>query len=257
MLNDDDIDEVVNPESGGVESTPCSDNNAPKSTSNLPVALKPIDFNYAKPERRNELTNPAKYEKVDACVSDTVKLGTNGVLYVSEDAFATLFQTTKPKAAYIFENQISDDDKRNIDGQAYAHSSAVVGLADRKAQEVRDADKQALLQYSRDTLIVIADSPQAQDMRRKVDTLTSKVLPLLRDQRGVNVDEVTGQEKKPGFAFHHVNPKELHTNPEDVVDPSKGRNLNPQTHKTVHKENINDEKQFEDFKQRYKPNDSD
>ncbi|WP_143219513.1 hypothetical protein [Achromobacter xylosoxidans] len=257
MPNDDGIDDAVNPDDGCVESAPSSDNSAPKNTSNLPVTLKPINSNYAKPERRNELTNSDKYEKIDTCVSDTVKLGTNGVVYVSEDAFATMFQTTKPKAAYIFEHQISDDDKRNIDGQAYAHSSAVVGLADRKAQEVRDADKQALLQYSRDTLIVIADSPQAQDMRRKVDTLTSKVLPLLRDQRGVNVDEVTGQEKKPGFAFHHVNPKELHTNPEDVVDPSKGRNLNPQTHKTVHKENVNDEQQFEAFKQRYGPNDSD
>lgn len=257
MLNNNGIDDAVNPEGSGGESTPSSDNSESKSTSNLPVALKPIDLNYAKPERRNELTNPAKYDKIDTCMGDAVKLGTNGVVYVSEDAFATLFQTTKPKAAYIFENQISDDDKRNFAGQAYAHSSAVVGLADRKAQEVRDADKQALLQYSRDSLIGIADSPQAQDMRRKVDTLTSKVLPLLRDQRGVNIDEVTGQEKEPGFSFHHVRPKELYTNPEDVVDPSKGRNLNPQTHKTLHKENVNDENQFEDFKRRYKPNDSD
>lgn len=186
-------------------------------------------------------------------MSELVKLGTNGVTYVDEDAFSTIFQTTKPKAAYIFENQIPDNDKRVIDGKSYAHSSAVVGLADKKSQEVRDAEKQALLQYSRDSLINISDSPQAQDMRRKVDSFTAKTLPKLREYRGINVDEVTGEPRKKGFAFHHVKPKEIHTDPEDVLDPEKGRNLNQETHNDVHRNNINDEKQFEQYKSERKP----
>lgn len=219
-----------------------------KSTSRLPVSLKPVDFNYKKPERRNELTAQKKYDKIDSSVGDLVKLGTNGVVYVDEDAFSTIFQTTKPKAGYIFENQIPDSDKKNFDGKSYAHSSAVVGLADKKSQEVRDAEKQALLQYARDSLINVSDSPEAQDMRRKVDSFTSKELPKLRDARGVNVDEVTGEDRKKGFAFHHVNPKELHTDPEAVLDPGKGRNLNHETHTDVHRKNINDEAQFEKYK---------
>lgn len=224
------------------------------STSKLPVVLKPVDFDYQKPERRNELTEPKKYDKIDSQIGELVKLGTNGVTYVDEDAFPTIFQTTGPKAAFIFENQIPDADKRNFDGKSYAHSSAVVGLADKKAQEVRDAEKQALLQYSRDSLINVSDSPEAQDMRRKVDSFTSKNLPKLRDERGVNTDEVTGEERKKGFAFHHVNPKELHTDPEDVLDPTKGRNLNPETHADVHRKNINNEEQFEQYQAENKPN---
>ncbi|WP_370560221.1 hypothetical protein [Edwardsiella tarda] len=223
------------------------------STSKLPVVLKPVDFDYQKPERRNELTEPKKYDKIDSQIGELVRLGTNGVTYVDEDAFPTIFQTTGPKAAFIFENQIPDADKRNFDGKNYAHSSAVVGLADKKAQEVRDAEKQALLQYSRDSLINISDSSEAQNMRRKVDSFTSKNLPKLRDERGVNTDEVTGEERKKGFSFHHVNPKELHTDPEDVLDPTKGRNLNPETHADVHRKNINNEEQFEQYQAENKP----
>lgn len=223
------------------------------SASKLPVALKSVDFDYQKPERRNELTEPKKYDKIDSQIGELVKLGTNGVTYVDEDAFPTIFQTTGAKAAFIFENQIPDADKRNFDDKNYAHSSAVVGLADKKAQEVRDAEKQSLLQYSRDSLINVSDSPEAQDMRRKVDSFTSKNLPKLRGERGVNTDEVTGEERKKGFAFHHVNPKELHTDPEDVLDPTKGRNLNPETHADVHRKNINNEEQFEQYQAENKP----
>lgn len=227
-----------------------NDNN---STSKLLVTLKPVDFEYKKPDRRNELTEPKKYDKIDSKVGELVKLGTNGVTYIDEDAFPTIFQTTGPKAAFIFENQIPESEKRSFDGKTYAHSSAVVGLTDKKSQEVRDAEKQALLQYSRDSIINVSDSTEAQDMRRKVDSFTSKALKKLRDERGVNVDEVTGEERKKGFAFHHVNPKELHTDPEDALDPTKGRNLNPETHADVHRNNINNEEQFENYQAKNKP----
>lgn len=215
--------------------------------SNLPVTLKDVDKNYKKPEKRNDLIPSEKYDKVDENVGELVKLGTNGVTYVSEDAFSTLFQTTKPKAGYIFENQIDDKSKRNIDGTDYAHSSAVVGLLDKKSQEVRDAEKQAVLQYGRDSLINVSDSDQAQNIRRQVDSFTNKTLPKLRKQRGVEHDEVTGEPPEKGFAFHHSNPKELHTDPEDVVDPSKGKNVNPTNHSDIHRNNVNDESQLEEY----------
>lgn len=233
-----------------------NDNEQKNSTSKLPVTLRPIDFEYKKPEKRNELTEPKKYDKIDSEILESVNIGTNGVAYVEEGAFSTIFQTTKAKAAFIFENQIQDADKKNFGGKNYAHSSSVVGLADKKAQEVRDAEKQALLQYSRDSLLNVSDSPEVQDMRRKVDSFTSKSLPKLRDQRGVNTDEVTGEKREKGFAFHHVKPKELHTDPEDVLDPTMGRNLNPKTHADVHRKNINNEEQFERYQVENKPKSS-
>lgn len=223
------------------------------SSSKLPVTLKPVDFEYKKPERRNELADPKKYDKVDSNMGGRVMLGTNGVAYVSEDAFPAIFDTNKSNAAFIFENQISEEDKRDFNGQSYAHSSAVVGLTDKKSQEVRDAGKQAILQYSRDSLINISDSPEAQTVRRQVDSFTNKTLPKLRDARGIDIDEVTGEKSKKGFAFHHVNPKSLHTDPEDILDPTKGRNLNPDTHADVHRKNINNEEQFKKYQEGNKP----
>lgn len=232
-------------------------NNKDKNTSNLIISLKDIVPNYKKPEIRNDLVPSSVYEGIDDQIGKSVKLGNNGVLYVEENAFPTIFQTLRGKAAYIFENQISDEDKRVVDGTSYAHSSAVVGLVDKKSQETRDAAKQAAYQYSRDSLLNISDSPEAQNARRQLDALSQKTLPKLRNQRGVMVDEITGEDKRPGFAFHHVNPKEIHTDPEDTLDPTKGRNLNPNTHNNVHRDNILDEKMFDKYKKNYKKKDND
>lgn len=216
--------------------------------SRLPVSLKDIDKNYKKPERRNELVPEKKYDAIDNIAGIGVKLGTNGVAYVQEDAFPELFQLSKAKAAYVFENQLPENGKRNFDGRNFVHSSDVVGLLDKKAQEVRNADNQALLQYSRDSLLNISDSPQAQDLRRQCDTYTARELPKLRGARGGDVDELSGEKLQSGAAFHHVNPREIHTDPEDALNPEKGRILNEDSHKEVHRVGINDERQFEAYK---------
>lgn len=219
-----------------------------ENKSRLPVILKNVDKNYIKPEKRNDLVPSERYDAIDAVAATFIKLGTNGVAYVSEEAMPKLFQLTKSKAAYVYENQVPEADKRNFGEQSYAHSAAIVGLLDKKAQEVRNADTQALLQYSRDSLLNISDSSQAQDLRRKCDTLTVRELPKLRKARGVEHDELNGEPLRPGAAFHHTNPKEIHTNPEDVLNPSKGRNLNLETHQEVHRMDLNDENQFEIYK---------
>lgn len=119
-------------------------NNEIDDKSRLPVFLNDVDKNYIKPDRRNNLVEPLKYDLIEAAVQAQVKLGTNGVGYVSEDAMAELFQTTKAKAAYIYDNQVPDLDKRNFGDASYAHSAAIVGLLDKKSQEVRSAEKHGL-----------------------------------------------------------------------------------------------------------------
>lgn len=228
-------------------------NDEEKSGSRLPVILKDVDKKFDRPVRRNDLVPIENYNAIEDCAENLVKLGTNGVGYVNEKAFPTLFQVTKAKGSYIYENQIPDKEKRNFGGENYAHSSAVVGLLDRKAQEVRQADKQALLQYARDTVIGISDSPQAQDLRRQCDAFTARALPKLKNARGIETDELTGEPLKRGSAFHHVNPKEIHTDPEDALNPNKGRNLNQDSHTEVHREKLFDETSFEAYKRKRAP----
>jgi hypothetical protein len=223
-------------------------NSGKDNKSRLPVLLKDVDKSYEKPERRNDLVPAKKYDAIDDVAGTNIKLGTNGVAYVCEDAMPELFQLTKAKATYVYENQLPENEKRNFGSKSYIHSSTVVGLLDKKAQEVRTADNQALLQYARDSILNISDSSQAQDLRRKCDTHTTRELPKLRNARNIDFDELRGEPLRPGAAFHHVNPREIHTNPEDALNPEKGRNLNIESHKEVHKKNINDEDQFEAYK---------
>ncbi|MDE1181506.1 hypothetical protein [Paraburkholderia sp.] len=115
--------------------------NEEENKSRLPVVLKDVDKKFDRPARRNGLVPAEEYNAIENCAENLVKLGTNGVGYVNEKAFTSLFRVTRAKAAYIYENQIPDKEKRNFGGESYAHSSAVVGLLDKKAQEVRQADK--------------------------------------------------------------------------------------------------------------------
>ncbi len=219
-----------------------------KGGSRLPIVLHPLGNAYAKPERRNDLVPPESYDKIDEATESQVKLGTDGVAYVSENAFPVLFDVSKAKGTYIFENQIPDSAKCEFNGESYAHSGSVVGLLHEKAQETRNADTQAKLQYGRDSVINAADSDRAQDLRRKCDTFTQRELAKLRVARGGNVDELTGEPLRPGAAFHHVYPRELHTSPIDALDPGKGRLLNRETHAEVHREGLYDERMFEEYK---------
>ena len=85
--------------------------------------------------------------------------------------------------------------------------------------------------YTRDSLIRIGDSDQAEAVRRKLDTHTSK-------ERGIKNDEITGEPLGKNAAFHHSNEKELFTDPVDVLDENKDINVNNDTHKEIHKQNI-------------------
>ncbi len=218
------------------------------SGSRLPVTFKAVDKTYQKPARRNELVSSSKYDKVDAVALEHVKLATNGVTYVSQKGMSGLFQVTSGKAAYIYANQVPDRSKRSDGDERLVESSALVALLDKKAQESPNADTQALYQYGRDTLINIGDSPQAEALRRQRDTFTDRELPKLRAARNATHDEVTGEPLRTGAAFHHLNPRELHTDPEDALNPSKGRVVNMDTHQEIHRNNVLDEKQFEEFR---------
>lgn len=133
---------------------------------------------------------------------------------------------------------MDDDEKRCINGINAVKSSCVVGELDKRSHESRDAEDADLDRYTRDSLISIGDSDQAEAIRRKLDTHTKKELQKLKKQRGVTVDEITGEPLTKESAFHHEDEKELYTDPVAVLDETKGKNVNKSTHKEIHKRNI-------------------
>lgn len=142
----------------------------------------------------------------------------DGNVYVPQDSMNTIFNTTKKRGQFIYDNQLDDEDKRNFNGVSAIKSSGVVGLLDKRSHETRDAEDADLDRYTRDSLIRIGDSDQAETVRRKLDTHTSKELPKLKKQRGTKYDEITGEPLGKNSAFHHLNEKELFTDPVDVLD---------------------------------------
>lgn len=200
------------------------------------IPVKP--GSYEKPERSNKNIPDTKYDKVDKTCQEEVFLSNDGNVYVPEISMNSVFNTTKKKGQFIYDNQLDDEDKRTINGVNAIKSSSVVGLLDKRSHETRDAEDADLDRYTRDSLIRIGDSDQAEAVRRKLDTHTNKELPRLRKQRGVANDEITGEPLGKNSAFHHSNEKELFTDPVDVLDENKGINVNFDTHKEIHKQNI-------------------
>lgn len=200
------------------------------------IPVKP--GSYEKPKRNNKNIPDAKYDKVDKTCQEEVFLSNDGNVYVPQDSMNTIFNTTKKKGQFIYDNQLDDEDKRTINGVNAIKSSGVVGLLDKRSHETRDAEDADLDRYTRDSLIKIGDSDQAEAVRRRLDTHTSKELPKLKKQRGTKNDEITGEPLGKNAAFHHSNEKELFTDPVDVLDENKGINVNNDTHKEIHKQNI-------------------
>ena len=64
--------------------------------------------------------------------------------------------------------------------------------------------------YTKDSLIRIGDSDQAEALRRKLDTHTSKEFPKLKKQRGTKNDEITG-------ALRYKRLKNLIFNKKDLI----------------------------------------
>ena len=123
------------------------------------IPVKP--GSYEKPKRNNKNIPDAKYDKVDKTCQEEVFLSNDGNVYVPQDSMNTIFNTTKKKGRFIYDNQLDDEDKRTINGVNAIKSSSVVGLLDKRSQETRDAEDADLDRYTRDTLIRIGDSDQA------------------------------------------------------------------------------------------------
>lgn len=214
--------------------------------SKFELALNELKPNsYDKPDRKNSLVDDKYYDKVDEVCGKCVKIGNDGKCYASSEAFPELFKCSKSDGQYIYDNEIPDKDKINLNGNDYAHTSSVVGLLDKRVQETRDTDTQAVCKYSRDSLINIGDSSDAENERRKFDGFAKREVPKLRTKRQTENDEITGEPLEDGYEYHHKNKKSIITDPQKLVDPNSGINVNKETHKEIHRRKIVDEEQLE------------
>lgn len=213
------------------------------------VVINVESADYKEPKRTNPLVPQKQYDAIKRTCKKHVVYGTDGKVYIEQPAISKFYSCSKADGEYIFENKLSDKEKRNIGGKDYINSSAVVGDLDKRAQETRKPSIAAKVRYSRDSLISIGDSAKAEKLRRDFDEFSEKEMKKLREERKSNVDEITGDVLENGGEFHHYNKKSIYTDPEKAIDPNEGVVVNINTHKEIHRRNIVDKNQLENQKE--------
>ena len=216
---------------------------------NNELALVPLKKGaYEKPKRVNQNIPKVKYDKVDDACESTM-IGNDGNIYIPEEKMPGILGKKNPETKYIVDNKVPDKDKVNVNNKNMINTAGVVGYLERNSHQTRDVDEADLNRYSRDSLIRIGDSDQAEAERRRIDTKVKKELPRLKHKRNVSFDEITGEPLEQNAAFHHKNNKAIDNNANDVINPDKGIVVNTDTHKEIHRRKIMDENQLEEQKE--------
>lgn len=216
-----------------------------KSKKKFELSLIPLEDNdYKKPERPTPHIEDSEYERLDKAYQVSANLSQDGNIYVKSDKLSDYLHCDNDDAAYIYDNKISDDSKKNISGSDVVNASELVGLLDKRSHELIDSKIASINKYARDTLINMGDSDKAESIRRQRDDFVEANEKKLKKERGTTKDEITGEDLKKGAAFHHNNKKSIYTDPSDRIDPKKGINVNDDTHDEIHKEKIHDEKEL-------------
>ena len=207
---------------------------------------------FEKPERTNPNIPSKKYDRVEAAC-ESAEIGNDGNAYIPEDSMPGVIGKRKNETRYIVDHRIKDEDKVNINNRRMLNTAGVVDYLHRNSQQTRNVEEADLNRYGRDILKSISDSDQAEAQRRKTDAFVNRELPKLREKRGTDVDEITGEPLGPGAAFHHINNKAINNNPLDVIDPDQGINVNVETHREIHSRGIMDsaelDRQKEDIRE--------
>ena len=209
------------------------------------------NINYTKPERTNKLVPAKKYDEIDDTVESNVAVTNAGTTIVNEEALSKLLGESKKDTRYITDNKIPDSDKVEINGKKYIKAPAVIKENLSRYEEHPNAEKRATNLYSATTLKNIMESSDVKAQKGDFEDYAQKQEKQLGDKRikqyGITCDEVTGAPLNQTKDFHHKNKKTIHTDPEQRLDPNKGVIVNQDTHRKIHKQNINDEKQLNDY----------
>ena len=68
-----------------------------------------------------------------------------------------------------------------------------------------------------------------------------------KKENNISSDEVTGEPMEGNGDFHHKNKKTIYTDPVQRLNPNKGILVNKQTHRDIHKNNINNEEDLNKY----------
>ena len=217
----------------------------------LSIVKMAKDINYEKPNHPNNLVDKEEYKKIDMAIATSVALTNAGTNLVSENALPELLAETKKDTMYIVDNEISDDAKVSVGGEKFIKSGAVIEKAHTRSEEHPDAMKRAKNSYSAQSLISISNSESVKAQKGDFEDFAKKKEKNLgktrKKENNISSDEVTGEPLEGNGDFHHKNKKTIYTDPVQRLNPNKGILVNKQTHRDIHKNNINNEEDLNKY----------
>ena len=223
----------------------------------LSIVKMAKDISYEKPNHPNDFVDEEEYNKIDTALATSVALTNAGTTLVSEEALPELLAETKKDTMYIVDNEISDEPKVSIGGGKFIKSGAVIEKAHTRSEEHPDAMKRAKNSYSAQSLVNISKSEAVKAQKGDFEDFAKKKEKNLgktrKKENNISSDEVTGEPLEGNGDFHHKNKKTIYTDPVQRLNPNKGILVNKQTHRDIHKSNVNNEEDLNKYiKQRQK-----
>lgn len=211
----------------------------------LSIVKMAKDITYEKPKHPNNLVKEEEYDKIDTAIANSVALTNAGTTLVSEDALPELLAESKKDTRFIVDNEISDSAKMSINGVKYIKSGAVIEKAHTRSEEHPDAMKRAKNSYSEQSLVNISKSESVKAQKGDFEDYAKKIEKNLGKRRkkenDISSDEVTGEPLEGNGDFHHKNKKTIYTDPVQRLNTDGGILVNKETHKDIHKNNVNNE----------------
>lgn len=211
-----------------------------KENSQLPSLTPAIELN---------VNLPVPHEKIKKEGEKTNKLvrkhgyadKETGQTYIEKKALPHLLATDQKGANKIW-NETDDEDKKCDGSKQLISIPAMQKVLAQRIEEPRDALEKERLRHSEKALIAFRDTPEIENERQiqEVQNRTnfSNVKSGIIRENNIRNDECTGEPLEKNPHGHHIERKA--DNPRKTLDPNNIAIINPDTHKEIHSEGLED-----------------
>jgi hypothetical protein len=215
-----------------------------KKDKNLPILHSAEDLTVRVPKPIKQIKSAAN--KTQKLIKKSGAYTPDGRLYIKRNALPHML-VTDPKGARRFYNNLDEEDKLENGKDEYASVESVQKEASKRIQEPRDTLRRERLRYTEDCLKAARDAPQLEKIREIEESQIRKELPCVKKKKlkAASVDAITGHPLTEPEVHHK---DRMADNPRRALDPDNLEVLNKDTHKHIHRQGIETEEDFDEYR---------
>jgi len=210
---------------------------------NLPILHSAKDLTIQFPKPIKQINSAAN--KTKELIKNRAAYTPDGRLYINRRALSHLLATDL-KGTRIFYNNLDEEDRLENGKDEYASVESVQKEASKRIQEPRDTLQRERLRYTEGCLKAARDAPELEKRRELDESQIRKELPSVKKKKlkAERVDAITGDPLTEPEVHHK---DRVADNPRRALDPDNLEVLNKDTHKHIHRQGIETEKDFDEY----------